>query len=265
MGLSKNFHGELKESSFTPSFVVANSWHAKDSFAPAHSHTYGCLHYTTDGLYEERIEGKDFKVSQGKILYKPPGIEHSNEFRHVGASTCRIALHLPNSHEFELPNRPFIFSNPLLTRLFNRILRELKTDDDLSKMAIEGLSWELVCEVVRETRNRDADPCSSAVQHAYEILRTQFSNPPSISDMSAELGIHRSQLSRAFKTRFGVSLTHFIRQCRIEQSIHLLSESGKSLAEIALECGFNDQSHFTRCFRELMAVTPAKWRKGNFG
>jgi AraC-like DNA-binding protein len=49
--------------------------------------------------------------------------------------------------------------------------------------------------------------------------------------------------------------------CRIDKSIDLLADKEKTIAKIALDCGFNDQSHFTRSFREVMTTTPAKWRK----
>lgn len=265
MGVVKHFYGIVEESSHTPSFFVSNSWHSKSTLAPKHSHEFGCLHFTKAGLYQERIEGETFEVDRGKVLYKPPGIDHCNEFRDVGASTCRIELHLPKLQDVELPNLPLVFANPAVSLLFNSIHRELSTGDDLSKMAIEGLAWELICEMIRGSRARKFTPSTSVAIQASEIIRSQLSNPLSISELADELGIHRSQLSRSFKASFGVSLSHFIRQCRIEKSIVLLGKRDLSIAEIALECGFTDQSHFTRCFRTMLSTTPAKWRKCHLG
>jgi len=258
----KNFYGVLKESTQTPSFFVSNSHHSETTRAPRHSHEFGCLHFTTSGLYQEQVEGKKFEVDQGKILYKPPGIDHCNEFRNVGANTCRIELHMCRLRNVDLPNCPLVLSKPNLAILFHNIRRELRDGDDLSDMAIEGLSWELTCELVRGSRRRKPSSVPSIARQASEIIRAQISNPPSISVLSLELGIHRSQLSRSFKATFGITLSNFVRKCRIEKAIDLLEKDNLSIAEIALECGFNDQSHFTRCFRVMMSTTPAKWRKG---
>lgn len=84
-----------------------------------------------------------------------------------------------------------------------------------------------------------------------------------IADLATELGVHRSQLSRWFKASYGVTLSNFARICRIERSIELLNQNEMAISDIALECGFNDQSHFTRQFRETMNTTPAKWRGGD--
>jgi len=262
MGIFENFYGVMEESTHTPSFFVSNSMHSETTRAPKHSHQFGCLHFTTAGRYQEKIEGKKFEVDRGSILYKPPGIDHSNEFRHVGASTCRIELHLSRLRDVQLPDRPLVLSSPSLSLLFSGIRRELNGGDDLSDMAIEGLSWELICEIVRSSRTSKPKSHTSTVQQAAEIIRSRISNPPSITELANNLGIHRSQLSRDFKASFGVSLSTYARQCRIEKAVVLLGQNHMSIAEIALECGFNDQSHFTRCFRTIMSTTPAKWRKG---
>jgi AraC family transcriptional regulator len=52
----------------------------------------------------------------------------------------------------------------------------------------------------------------------------------------------------------------YIRNLRIEKSIQLLIAKKLTLSEIAYECGFADQSHFIRCFKDAMGMTPLTYR-----
>ncbi len=257
----EHFHGILKDFAQTPSFLVSNSYHSKTTFTPSHSHEFGCLHFTHAGVYQEEIEHRKFAVGKGKILYKPPEIDHCNAFRLMGASTCRIELHLALLHDVVLPPQPLLIDSPVLANLFRRIHVELCRNDDLSKMAIEGLSWELLCEFCRESTRLNVAKPTTMTLRAEEIIRDRFPNLPKIAMLAEELGIHRSQLARMFQATYGMTISDFIRQLRIEKAMELLRANKKSIAEIALECGFNDQSHFTRNFRSVTSTTPAKWRR----
>lgn len=66
-------------------------------------------------------------------------------------------------------------------------------------------------------------------------------------------------LSRDFHKYFHCNLGEYLRELRVEKSLKLLNEY-ESLSEVALECGFSDQSHFIRCFKENIGVTPLKYK-----
>jgi AraC family transcriptional regulator len=67
-------------------------------------------------------------------------------------------------------------------------------------------------------------------------------------------------LIRWFKSSFGLPPHQFILRSRIERARALLRTAETSLVEVALQCGFNSQSHFTTAFRRLVGTTPAAYR-----
>ncbi|WP_367571972.1 helix-turn-helix transcriptional regulator [Pseudorhizobium pelagicum] len=71
----------------------------------------------------------------------------------------------------------------------------------------------------------------------------------------------QQQLSAAFRVSFGTSPHDYICRRRIDQAKHLMITTETPLSEIALDCGFADQSHLSRVFRRLTGHTPAAWRR----
>ena len=66
---------------------------------------------------------------------------------------------------------------------------------------------------------------------------------------------------RAFRGTFGIAPHSYIVTRRIERAERRLCDSGSSLAEVALDCGFSDQAHFSRAFAKHAGLPPGAWRR----
>lgn len=75
------------------------------------------------------------------------------------------------------------------------------------------------------------------------------------------LCLSRSTLARRIKEITGSSPSAFILQLRLDHACHLLLETNLSISEIALSCGFDDTSYFSRVFRQNFEVTPSQYRQ----
>src|SRR5438552_18460374 len=69
--------------------------------------------------------------------------------------------------------------------------------------------------------------------------------------------------ARAFRNSSGVSPHRWLLKHRVDHARELLSDRALSLTDIALSCGFADQSHFTRVFTAMVGVSPGVWRRVN--
>lgn len=74
-----------------------------------------------------------------------------------------------------------------------------------------------------------------------------------------------SQLERRFKKLFKVTPLKYIHQVRLHASTRLLSTTRESIGNIAIDCGFYDQSHFTRQFKTAHGISPLGYRKKHSG
>lgn len=82
-----------------------------------------------------------------------------------------------------------------------------------------------------------------------------------VSALARRAGLSARQLQRRFVELFGVGVKEFILRARVQAAAELLRSTGRPIAEIALDCGFYDQSAFTRQFRKRTGLTPERWRR----
>ncbi len=95
-----------------------------------------------------------------------------------------------------------------------------------------------------------------------EIIQDQIDTNLSLKEISSDLEINPSYLSREFSKYFeDLSFGEYIRKLRIEKAVELMKDPVYSLTEIAYLTGFSDQSHFSRIFKKQMGQTPLAFRK----
>jgi AraC family transcriptional regulator len=82
-----------------------------------------------------------------------------------------------------------------------------------------------------------------------------------ISDLSNIVRRSESHFARAFKRSFGLTPHSYLVKCRVELASHLMRVNTDSLSSIAIMCGFTDQAHLCRLFRQCMGQSPAAWRR----
>jgi AraC family transcriptional regulator len=75
------------------------------------------------------------------------------------------------------------------------------------------------------------------------------------------VGVHPVTLARGFRRAYGCSVGAYLRRLRVARAAQRLAETDDALAEIALEAGFADQSHFSNLFRRETGVSPSAFRR----
>lgn len=94
-----------------------------------------------------------------------------------------------------------------------------------------------------------------------DYVDADLHGPVSLSAAACHARLSPSYFSRRFRRSFGVTFSRFVAARRIERAQDLMLGEAGNLCQIALACGFADQSHFTRTFSNLMGCSPARWRR----
>jgi transcriptional regulator GlxA family with amidase domain len=101
----------------------------------------------------------------------------------------------------------------------------------------------------------------SKLSRAKKLLVEKSSQDIPLADIARECGLSRQYFTKSFKATLGVTPHRWLQQYRIKKAKDLLQTTSYPIADIAIECGFADQSHFTRVFVSLTGGTPAAWRR----
>lgn len=96
-------------------------------------------------------------------------------------------------------------------------------------------------------------------------IEQHFSQTIALNDLAEQAALSPYYFSRLFKDTIGQTPHQFVTSYRITRSKDMLAEPKRTLMDIALSCGFADQAHFSRVFKQLSGVTPKQWRDSNAG
>jgi AraC family transcriptional regulator len=96
-----------------------------------------------------------------------------------------------------------------------------------------------------------------------EFIDASLDSTIRLRDCASKARLSASYFSHAFKATFGTTVCHYIRRRRVERAQRLMLLSSEPLSLIALACGFADQAHFCRVFRDVVGSSPNVWRRRN--
>ncbi|GLQ42040.1 helix-turn-helix domain-containing protein [Dyella nitratireducens] len=94
-----------------------------------------------------------------------------------------------------------------------------------------------------------------------QMMRERVFEGISIGELAEACGLSAGALARGFKRSTGMSPHQWLLSRRIDVALELMADPDTSLADIAFNAGFSDQSHFSRVFTQKMGVAPGAWRK----
>jgi AraC-like DNA-binding protein len=106
-----------------------------------------------------------------------------------------------------------------------------------------------------------ADPELSRLVPAIRFMQEHFHRGPTLQEIAKAVHLSPFHFHRRFTELLGITPKHMLLDCQIEQAKNQLVAREKELAEIATECGFAHQSHFTSRFKQATGLTPTRWRR----
>jgi AraC family transcriptional regulator len=98
-------------------------------------------------------------------------------------------------------------------------------------------------------------------RRAREILHANIKHGVTLKQVARECGLSVGYFSHAFRRTLGLAPHKWLIEQRVVLSKEKLRADGLSLSDVATECGFSDQSHLTRVFRQTVGASPGAWRR----
>ena len=229
-----------------------------------HRHAEASLCLLTDGRYEERIRGRSAWHAAGEMMFCPADEPHAQVF--AGEGALKILFDVRAGTLDYLGGRIALAEAPAtgsarLASIARRLRTELRANpaDAIARLAVEGLALEALAEFGRRA-DRQA-PREPWLARARDYVHAHACDGFSMDDMARAVGRHPVHVARMFRTAFGSSVGEMVRALRLAEAARRLRDTRQPIARIAAECGFTDQAHLTRRFREAHGTTPARFRR----
>ena len=239
---------------------------------PLHTHDRATVAVILNGSFDGLMRSSSHPCPAASVLTEPAGEPHGNLFERAGADVLTVQ---PDPARLELLE-PFAGvlgevnhgRDLVVTALARRVADELRAPDDVTPFAVEGLILELLALTAR-LRTAAAPGTARASQsqpprwlgEARALLHDRYGERLRVTDVAGAVGVHPVHLARVFRLHYGTAVGAYLRSLRLTWAAGRLTDSDDTIAQIALQAGFFDQSHFTRSFRHQFGLTPLAYRK----
>jgi AraC family transcriptional regulator len=256
--------GRSLASARLPDCEVALVEHGHDLTLARHRHSEAVIGLLVRGTYDESIAGRTVHPGPATVLIKPPETPHANRIGRSGTDTILVQIPAARLSDdwLNLFARPAIYLDTSVMGLTQAMLRELHRADSMATLGLGSLIMELTTIVCRGSRRgRGYSARQSWLQRVREQLHDVTNPQPALEDLATTAGVHRAHLAKAFRAAFGCTVGEYLRSVRLQRFADRLVATEIPIARLAVELGFYDQPHLTRCFRRAFGHTPMRWRR----
>ncbi len=256
------FYGELIRCHALAGLTLTETRYPAGARLPRHCHEHAYFCLIRRGTYREEYGNRQRTCGPLMLVFHPPEEFHAEHIDGEEVRSFNIEITpswLRGIAGVVSLEQPSDFSSGPLVGLAVRLLDEFEHTDASSPLIIEGLTLELLGLCAREARSGPAVP--PWLRRVGVLLTEHCTAAFTLAGLAAEAGVHPGYLAGAFHRHFGCTVGAYLRLQRVDLACRHLAGSDAPLAEVALQAGFADQSHFTRILKRQLGLTPAAYRK----
>lgn len=247
---------DLKQLTFER-FKLEDSVYPPFLHMPAHRDRFSRISIILDGELQEVHDTHNIKAIKGSLVIKPKHCLHENTFGNRPVRALSISFYDESLFESFFNHWQWIRhskANVSAARLWCEI-KKIRNEEKLMKCLNDFIST--VATLTQESSKKSV-PWLAELK---KLLETDLTDAEDINQIAEKFFFHRVHLSRAFKKHFCTSPVEYRKYAKVSAAFSDLLLTSKSLAAIAFDAGFSDQSHMTREFMRYIGYTPAKFRQ----
>lgn len=230
------------------------------------------LEYYISANGKSVVNGRAFELSAGTVLCGKPSQVRSSIF---DFQCYYIHLVLPDNSPYQAllqstPDYFQIIDSNAYGRLFESLIRHLLQDGyDPESDFFNARLLELFYYLRRDSQNNLNCPESfdknrnRFIPQAIDYIRKNFAKHISLADLAQQAGYSPNHFHHVFTSVMGKTPQQYLTEARINHAKLLLVQTDNPLSEIAYECGFSSQSHFSLQFKKSTFSTPGQYRQRN--
>lgn len=150
----------------------------------------------------------------------------------------------------------------VLNQLFHYHLNQ-----SIKNLYYKGKAYELLSLYFNRTEDANAEQCPFLIDEenvlkirkAKEIIIENMAEPPTLEDLSEQIGLSLKKLKLGFKQIYGDTVYGFLFDYKMEYARKLLDSGSYNVNEVGLKIGYSTASHFIAAFKKKFGITPKKY------
>ncbi len=263
------YYGRIAARSDGVGLRMVEVHHPRGARLPEHTHesAYFCL--VLDGAYREQVGASERVYRSFSFAFSPAAFQHRDEIGQQGGRFFTVELDARWTQNVEALD-PHAGTAPTdvrdarafgaLLQLHSEFCRARDAGRGLDDFTVEVLTSELIAHSLAQDMptERRRPPWLDQV---VECLDAHYAKPVGVGAIAAHAGVHPVYLARVFRRVYRCSMAEYQTGVRIRAACALLAKRDLTLAQIALQAGFSDQSHFTRAFAATVRCPPGAFRR----
>ncbi|MDT0538836.1 AraC family transcriptional regulator [Croceitalea sp. P059] len=162
------------------------------------------------------------------------------------------------------------YSQEVLTPAMAVVLSQLMSYNlhpSIKNLYVKGKVYELISLYFNKTEDADLEQCPfladednvRKIRQAKEIIIARMTEPPTLAELSNEIGLSLKKLKEGFKQIYGDSVFGFLFDYKMEYARKMLETGKHNVNEVGLKVGYSTASHFIASFKKKYGTTPKKY------
>ncbi len=157
------------------------------------------------------------------------------------------------------------FSTSSAAGLRDIILKMLsyRKDDTVGQYMVQGLAYQFFSVLLQDMEVQIVDVTSrnEIVNRAVEYVRDNYANPSvKVTEIARAVNVERGYLYSLFMKHLGLSPQEYLKSFRLTKATELLDHTDFPMGKVALYCGYQDPVTFSKAFKKMFGLPPAKYR-----
>lgn len=244
---------------------------------PLHWHLEYELILVLSGKFHLSIDGKQYLLEAGDSAWISDGAIHGGEPENcvyecvvfdLAALLRDTPLCTKSAKEFLTHSSSYtgkLEKGSINAQLADKIFETLEKEQSGYEWSTIGLLWQLMGNILKIYSNISSDYNQSRQQitklkAVLAYIRDNYESQINLEELADIAGMSPRYFCRAFSSMTGKTPIAYLNYYRIECAGELLKLTDKTVTEIAISCGFNDMSYFSKQFKRYKCITPSQYR-----
>jgi AraC family transcriptional regulator len=250
--------GSTKRQYFTTGVSIIETIYVDQVFEGWHIHENPHWSFVIEGGNIEYRKMTQSDSIPGTLNFYNQGECHRNTNTVLSTRTINFEIEPWWLAQYEINEAKLMFStaNVSTKLLLLKMYKESLLCDEYSASTVQML----LLHAAQLTDNTPAK-IPEWTKTVYQMLNDEWDRTFSLDELASKTGVSATNISKYFPKYFRCTLGEYMRKLKVARSLSIIKNSDTTLTEIAFDCGFSDQSHFIRTFKNVTGFLPGEYRR----